>query len=86
VYGKNKNANKESQAPLMTDQGHLRAALQLRKQKSSTSLHQTIHQRPKLQSSRSGSVDYKNLREGDTSAEIPDSGEHFGNVDFESER
>jgi hypothetical protein len=57
VNGKNSNIIKESQIALKTDQKKLRAVLQLRKRKSSTTLHQMASQRPRLQSPLSGPND-----------------------------
>jgi hypothetical protein len=48
VNGKDSNVNKESQAALMIDKGKLLAALQLHKQKLSTTLNNTTAQCPSI--------------------------------------
>jgi ribosomal protein L30/L7E len=61
VNGKNSNVNKESQVALTIDERKLLAVLQLRKRKSSTTLNDTIAQRPRIQSPLPSSDNYDDL-------------------------
>jgi hypothetical protein len=76
---------KESQAALMTNQGELRAELQLRKRKLSTTLSNITAQRPRIQNSLLGSAGYDNLEVADNLSSVPDSGSDYSNGNYETQ-
>jgi hypothetical protein len=81
VYGPKTSQQCESQVALTVDYRYLRAVLELRKRKSSTTFHKSAAQRPRLQHSSLDSDSEEDLGTAAIFTYIPNSGGHFDSSD-----